>query len=289
MGKILKDLFAIYTGLETSPVEIKQEQPKNNKWDTVLGLINHIQSNRPTTVSTPSPEESEIEGISSTEDTSSPETGMTIEEQAHFMDSAHNLSQGLRDRLQNWRLNFKPYSTKVKQFNLSQSNAASVEGGVHRFGSNDGKVRNSLYAFNYLVNKGLRPEVVAGIVGNLYHENIANPNGTVSDSNNTTSFGIACFNSKGELKGLKNFAKAKNLDINSIDTQLDYIYGKVKTNRAFDDPNITPEDASFYFGRDFEKFRGSTGTGFNNRNDSEHTKRGKTSRQLYDAYRKHAQ
>ena len=50
--------------------------------------------------------------------------------------------------------------------------------------------------------------------------------------------------------------------------------------------NTTPEEASYAWGRYFEKFAGrdGTGRGYLNRRDKEHIKRGNTSRQLYNKY-----
>ena len=48
--------------------------------------------------------------------------------------------------------------------------------------------------------------------------------------------------------------------------------------------NTTPEEASYAWGRYFEKFAGRDGRGYLNRRDKEHIKRGNTSRQLYNKY-----
>ena len=50
--------------------------------------------------------------------------------------------------------------------------------------------------------------------------------------------------------------------------------------------NTTPEEASYAWGRYFEKFAGrdGTGRGYLNREDKEHIKRSNTSRQLFTKY-----
>jgi len=54
-------------------------------------------------------------------------------------------------------------------------------------------------------------------------------------------------------------------------------------------PNITPEDASYAWGRYFERFAGKTikngkHVGYLYKDDPEHQKRGNTSRQLFTKY-----
>lgn len=150
---------------------------------------------------------------------------------------------------------------------------------------------NAKYAFNYFVKNGLSRAAAAGIVGNLYWEDLGNPTRTVGDSRGTTAFGIAGFNSKGELPALQKFAKTNKMDINSIDTQLAYLTDVVKSGRVnLSDPNLTPEQASFIFGRDFEKFGGKTTNskghkiGYRVYEDPEHVRRRQTSRTLFNTY-----
>ena len=49
-------------------------------------------------------------------------------------------------------------------------------------------------------------------------------------------------------------------------------------------PNTTPEDASYAWGRYFERFAGRNGRGYKDRNDPEHKKRGNTSRKIFTKY-----
>jgi hypothetical protein len=47
---------------------------------------------------------------------------------------------------------------------------------------------------------------------------------------------------------------------------------------------VTPESASYAWGRYFERFAGRNGRGYLDINDPEHKKRGGTSRQLFAKY-----
>ena len=154
--------------------------------------------------------------------------------------------------------------------------------------SNNNLDNNAKYAFNYLVKNGIPKKSAAGIVGNLYHENLANPEQTISDSKGTTSYGIACFNSKGELPNLNQFARSMGLVNLNLDTQLAYLVHVVNTRlKSLKNPNTSTEEASFIFGRDFEKFAGKDGTGrgYKNYDDPEHITRRNTSLKLYNQYK----
>ena len=157
------------------------------------------------------------------------------------------------------------------------------------FNNNIGK--NAEYAYKYFVNHGIPSASAAGIVGNLYHEDLGNPGRTVNDSHGTTAYGIAGFNSKGDLPNLLKWAKNKGIQGNpDFDQQLEYLTHVIQSGRdrnltaAIMNPNATPEDASYAWGRYFERFAGQNGKGYLNRNDPEHKKRGNTSRQLFTKY-----
>lgn len=157
------------------------------------------------------------------------------------------------------------------------------------FNNNIGK--NAEYAYKYFVSHGIPSASAAGIVGNLYHEDLGNPGRTVSDSHGTTAYGIAGFNSKGDLPNLLKWAKSKGIQGNpDFDQQLEYLTYVIQSGRdrnltaAIMNPNTTPEDASYAWGRYFERFAGQNGKGYLNRNDPEHKKRGNTSRQLFTKY-----
>ena len=145
--------------------------------------------------------------------------------------------------------------------------------------------KNARYAYDYFTKNGISSAAAAGIIGNLWHEGLSNPSRSNPDSRGTTSLGIAQFNSKGELPALQKWAKSKNLNVNDFDTQLQYLTEVVKSKRVdLSDPNITPEQASFIFGRDFEKFAGDTGKGYTNYEDSHHKRRRQTAIDLYNKY-----
>lgn len=146
---------------------------------------------------------------------------------------------------------------------------------------------NAKYAYNYFVKNGISPAAAAGIVGNLWHEGLANPSKSNPDARGTTSLGIAQFNSKGELPALQKWAKSKNLKETDFDTQLGYLTEVVKSGRVnLSNPDITPEQASFIFGRDFERFAGDNGRGYKNYEDSHHKRRRQTAINLYNQYNK---
>lgn len=180
---------------------------------------------------------------------------------------------------------YKPISSTTVQ-NPIQSSTQSTKTNLNKKGNlND----NAEYAYNYFINSGLSQAVAAGIVGNLYHENLANPSQTVNDSRGTTALGIAGFNSKGDLPNLQRWCRQNGLNETDFDAQLAYLTHVVKSGRVkLNDPNLTPEQASFIFGRDFERFAGrdGTGRGYKNYNDPEHSKRRETALRIYNKYGK---
>lgn len=178
---------------------------------------------------------------------------------------------------------YKPFSFTTTQ-NPTQPSTQPVRTNLSKKGNlND----NAEYAYNYFINNGLSRAVAAGIVGNLYHENLANPSQTVNDSRGTTALGIAGFNSKGDLPNLQKWCRENGLKETDFDAQLAYLTNVVKSGRVkLNDPNLTPEQASFIFGRDFERFAGGDGRGYKNYNDPEHSKRRETALRIYNKYGK---
>ena len=176
------------------------------------------------------------------------------------------------------------YNPKIKNTSTTTYNNIN-------FSNNKGK--NAEYAYKYFVSHGIPSASAAGIVGNLYHEDLGNPERTVRDSHGTTAYGIAGFNSKGDLPNLLKWAKANNINGNpNFNQQLDYLIYIINSGRnptltsIIMNSNTTPEEASYAWGRYFEKFAGrdGTGRGYLNRNDKKHIKRGNTSRQLFTKY-----
>ena len=172
---------------------------------------------------------------------------------------------------------YKPLS-----FTTAQNPAQPVRTNLNKKGNlND----NAEYTYNYFINNGLSQAAAAGIVGNLYHENLANPSQTVNDSRGTTALGIAGFNSKGDLPNLQKWCREHGLNETDFDAQLAYLTDVVKSGRVdLSDPRLTPQQASFIFGRDFEKFAGRDGRGYKNYNDPEHSKRRETALRIYQSW-----
>ena len=148
------------------------------------------------------------------------------------------------------------------------------------------KEKNVKLAYTYLINNGIPKGSAAGIVGNLYCENLKNPTQTVKDSRNTIAYGIAGFNSEGELPNLQKWSKVEKPDFYK---QLDFIIDVIKTRPKLQvllDESMSPEEASFIWGRDFEKFAGKNGVGYKNQNDPEHQKRASISKTIFEKYGK---
>ena len=149
---------------------------------------------------------------------------------------------------------------------------------------------NAKYAYQYLTKNGIPKASAAGIVGNLYNEDLGNPNRTVKDHGGTTAYGIAGFNSKGELPNLLKWAKDKGIsDKPNFQQQLDYLIHCINTRPNLQillSNNLSTKEASFIWGSEFERFRGSTnnGRGFANINDPEHKKRASVSAKLLSMY-----
>lgn len=182
-----------------------------------------------------------------------------------------------------------PTSTFRWHYDPETRPSSTVTSTPMNFNNNIGK--NAEYAYKYFVSHGIPAASAAGIVGNLYHEDLGNPLRTVNDSHNTTAYGIAGFNSKGDLPNLLSWARKKGIQGNpNFDQQLEYLTHVIQSGRdsnltaAIMNPNSTPEDASYAWGRYFERFAGQNGKGYLNRDDPEHKKRGNTSRQLFAKY-----
>lgn len=149
---------------------------------------------------------------------------------------------------------------------------------------------NAKYAYQYLTKNGIPKASAAGIVGNLYNEDLGNPNRIVKDHGGTTAYGIAGFNSKGELPNLLKWAKDKGIsDKPNFQQQLDYLIHCINTRPKLQillSNNLSTKEASFIWGSEFERFRGSTnnGRGFANINDPEHKKRASVSAKLLSMY-----
>lgn len=149
-------------------------------------------------------------------------------------------------------------------------------------------IDNEKFAYDYLVQKGIPKGSAAGIVGNLYHEGLANPTKSNKDSHGTISYGIAQFNSNGEFPILMKWAKNKGIQGNpNFAQQLDFIVDVIKERKGLNillNDKITPTEASFIWGQQFERFAGDNGKGYQNRNDSHHRKRASRANKIFKAY-----
>lgn len=150
-------------------------------------------------------------------------------------------------------------------------------------------IDNERFAYEYLVKNGIPKGASAGIVGNLYHEGLANPTKSNKDSHGTTSYGIAQFNSKGEFPALMEWAKGRGIKGNpNFAQQLDFIIDVIKSRPKLNvllNSSITPTEASFIWGSQFERFAGDNGhNGYSNRNDSHHRKRASRANKILKAY-----
>lgn len=160
--------------------------------------------------------------------------------------------------------------------------------------------KNAEIAYNYLVQSGIPKKSAAGIVGNLYHENLGNPTQTVNDSHGTKAYGIAGFNNEGDLPNLLRWSQNNNIQgMPGFEAQLAYIADVAKHRNpnltsVIMNPESSPEDASYAWGRYFEVFGGKTTrvgkngkiqhVGYLYRNDPEHVKRGQTAAALFKKF-----
>ena len=150
-------------------------------------------------------------------------------------------------------------------------------------------IDNERFAYDYLIKKGLPKGAAAGIVGNLYHEGLANPTKSNKDSHGTTSYGIAQFNSNGEFPTLMNWAKKKGIKGNpNFTQQLDFIVDIINERKGLNillNDKITPTEASFIWGSQFERFAGDNKkNGYKDRNDSHHRKRASRANKIFKSY-----
>ena len=105
-------------------------------------------------------------------------------------------------------------------------------------------------AYNYYLNRGVKPNVAAGIVGNLYKESGLNPN-AVGD--NGTAYGVAQW--RGDrLSNLKKYASNRGRSHSDLDTQLDFILDEQGENQVLTlMGNQSPEVAAKTFADKYER------------------------------------
>ena len=86
---------------------------------------------------------------------------------------------------------------------------------------------NAEKAFNYLKSKGLTPEQAAGLVGNFMQEAGVNINPKITNS--IGHKGIAQWDPRDRWPKLVNFAKSKNLNPETLEAQLQFVWHELDT------------------------------------------------------------
>jgi hypothetical protein len=105
-------------------------------------------------------------------------------------------------------------------------------------------------AYNYYLNRGVKPNVAAGIVGNLYKESGLNP---MAVGDKGTAFGVAQW--RGDrLSNLKKYASSKGRSYTDLNTQLDFILDEQGENQVLSlMGNQSPEVAAKTFADKYER------------------------------------
>lgn len=228
-----------------------------------------------------------IEGMQNQE---SPKVDVKIEQQVEYLPAQQKEQQEKQQVVQEFDLkDQKPLQVDP------ENKSTSVYQNARQYYSNKKADDNAELAYKYFTEKWkMSPIMASGIIGNLYHENLANPTQTVDDSRGTTAFGVASLNSRGLLSDYLGYIQERKLNKEDLYSQLDYIadyilHGKdPNLTREMNRPDLTPELASFAFGRYFEKFAGrdGTGRGYNNYDDDEHRRRRDSAVKIYNKYNK---
>lgn len=105
-------------------------------------------------------------------------------------------------------------------------------------------------AYNYYLNRGVKPNVAAGIVGNLYKESGLNPN-AVGDKG--TAYGVAQWRGN-RLSNLKKYASNRGRSHTDLTTQLDFILDEKGENQVLSlMGNQSPEVAAKTFADKYER------------------------------------
>lgn len=105
-------------------------------------------------------------------------------------------------------------------------------------------------AYNYYLNRGVKPNVAAGIVGNLYKESGLNP---MAVGDKGTAFGVAQWRGN-RLSNLKKYANSRGRSYTDLNTQLDFILDEQGENQVLSlMGNQTPEEAAKTFADKYER------------------------------------
>jgi peptidoglycan hydrolase-like protein with peptidoglycan-binding domain len=116
-----------------------------------------------------------------------------------------------------------------------------------------GKTDISQYVVKFLISKGLTPEQASGVAGNLYAESGFN---TKAIGDGGSSYGIAQWHNERK-SSLMNWAKSKNLNVSSINTQLNYLWLELNNSHVSALSRLkrtsTPSEAATVFAKYYEK------------------------------------
>lgn len=111
-------------------------------------------------------------------------------------------------------------------------------------------IKTAKKAYDYYLNRGLQPNVAAGIVGNLYKESGLNTN-ALGDKG--TAYGIAQWRGS-RLNNLKQYAAKRGTSYSDFNTQLDYVLDEQGENSVLGlMQNQSPEQAAKTFADKYER------------------------------------
>lgn len=139
------------------------------------------------------------------------------------------------------------------QYKMGKVRNPDYSGGDSEYGGEDA---NGRYIYSYFARKGIQPNVIAAIMGNLQQESGFNHGAfNPDDGDGHPSGGIAQWH-KGRFGGLKEFAAQRGTNWNDLGTQLDYIMHEI--NRDYPEllkqmSNMSPYDGALFFHKVFER------------------------------------
>jgi len=123
------------------------------------------------------------------------------------------------------------------------SDGTMLNGSAGQVSGND----NASQIWNFLAGKGMNPGAISGILGNLQQESNLDPT--------APNGGLAQWLGP-RRKGLENFAKESGGDVNSLDTQLNYMWKELSSGQFgnMEELNkLNPTEAAKYFEQHYEK------------------------------------
>jgi len=173
--------------------------------------------------------------------------GVTIQTNTDRMSAMHKQLVNLKDA--------GDAVDKLKQTNIDKINSFADKTGA-TVSISGGNSTPEGTAFNYLSNAGYKPEMVAGIIGNLMTESGLNPTALAGDGSG--SYGIGQWLG-GRLDGLYDFAKNNNSDVNALETQLAYLVYEMQHNesgsidKVMASGSTTPEEFALAVSKYYER------------------------------------